>query len=313
MLTIGNLTLKSDAVAAPLAGLSDIGFRSIASSYGAGLVYTEMVSVKGLLYGNAETAVLLSTSPDEGATAVQLFGREPALFAQVMHSPLLDKFDVIDINMGCPVPKVVKNGEGSALMKEPSLAAEIVAAVKENAKGRPVTVKIRSGWESVTAPDFAKALEKGGADAVAVHGRLRTQFYSGYADYGVIKAVKEAVSIPVIGNGDVKSAADYLKLKNESGCDGVMIGRGAVGNQKIFAEITGEPYSYDPVKDICRHYATLRTIYLDKVCVNLMKAHVMYYVKGVKGAAEIRRDAAFMQSYEDVVATAERIKRGVLC
>ena len=247
MLKIKNLTLSSDAITAPLAGLSDLGFRHVALFYGAGLVYTEMISVKGLLYGNKETENMLKFPCADSPTAVQLFGNEPKLFLNVLKNPLLDPFPVIDINMGCPVPKVVKNGEGSALMKDPVLAAEIVAAAVEGAGERAVTVKIRSGWDDVTAPEFAYNMEKAGAAAIAVHGRLRKDFYAGNADYSVIRQVKEAVSVPVIGNGDVKTKEDYLRIKAETSCDGVMIGRGAVGNQKIFAEIADKDIPITPI------------------------------------------------------------------
>ena len=309
MLKIKNLTLSSDAVSAPLAGLSDLGFRHVALNYGAGLVYTEMISVKGLLYGNKETENMLKFPSQDTPTAVQLFGNEPKLFYEVLKNPLLDNFAVIDINMGCPVPKVVKNGEGSALMNEPNLAKEIVSATVEGAGERGVTVKIRSGWEEVTAPEFAQKMEEAGASAITVHGRLRKDFYAGQADYSVIKAVKEAVSIPVIGNGDVRSKQDYDRIKEETLCDGVMIGRGAVGNQKIFAEIKGLDILVDRGRDIRNHFSLLLNRYPEKVVINLMKAHLMYYVKGIKGATDLRRAIAFLSTEEEIYSIIDRIDK----
>jgi len=308
MLTIGNLTLSSDIIAAPLAGLSDMGYRTLCIRYGAGMTVTEMVSVKGLLYNNKETVNLLKKTDEEKPCALQLFGCEPDLMAKVVASPLLDDFQIIDINMGCPVPKVVKNGEGSALMKDEVLAAELVSAAVSSSKGRPVTVKIRAGWESITAPRFAYALEKAGASMIAVHGRTRDMFYSGKCNLDVIKAVKENVSIAVVGNGDVLTPDDYHHMKNYTGCDGVMIGRGAVGNQGIFRSIlNGYPTIMNVEEDVKYHLSVLLGLYPEKTAVNLMKSHIMYYAKGMKGAPNMRREAGLASTSLEILELAKRI------
>ncbi len=302
---IGNVALESNAVLAPIAGFSDIGLRYLARKYGAGLTYTEMISAKGLLYGNRQTEQLTALAPLEKPSAVQLFGACPEDMYKAVRLPLLAKFDIIDINMGCPVNKVVRGGEGSALMKTPALAAEMVRAAVEAAAGRAVTVKIRSGWDSVTAPEFAALMQKSGAASVAVHGRLREQFYSGRADWDVIREVKKAVDIPVIGNGDVISAQDYHKMIDETCCDGVMIARGALGNLKIFSDILNREAVVDLRKDIEEHIGLLKGIYPDNVVINLMKAHLVYYTAGKRGARSIRENLAGIRSTEDVLSVAD--------
>ncbi|MGN1334134.1 MAG: tRNA dihydrouridine synthase DusB, partial [Anaerovoracaceae bacterium] len=251
---IGNVGLSSPFLLAPLAGITDGPFRRLCSQEGAALTYSEMVSAKGLWYGDKNTGKLLEILPGEGPVVYQLFGHEPEIMAFAARK-LDDCINVIfDINMGCPVPKIVKNGEGSALMKNPDLAYELVAAAVKNTS-KPVTVKIRAGWdeESVNAVEVARAVSAAGAFAVAVHGRTREQYYSGKADWSVIAAVKRAVNIPVIGNGDVTDAASGIRMMEETGCDYVMVGRGALGNPWIFSELAaawrGEPLPPQPTKE----------------------------------------------------------------
>lgn len=299
-LTIGNVTLSHDAVLGPMAGVSDLGFRTLARGYGAGLTYTEMISVCGLNYHNKQTELLTMIAPCETPCAVQLFGHDPADFAKGVRSHVIDKFDIIDINMGCPVQKVVSRGEGSGLMKDPPRAQDIVRAVKEAAGSRPVTVKIRLGWDSVTAPDFAVALQEAGADALTVHGRTRTQFYTGTADWEAIALVKRAVSIPVIANGDVKSAEDYHRIKEVTGCDGVMIARGAIGHTSIFAEVRGVDVQVDWQKDFLFQLDTLAKTYPDHVVCNLLKPHVIAAVSGRAGAKEMRVKVGTAKTSEDI-------------
>lgn len=295
---IGNAGLSGPFLLAPLAGITDGPFRRLCSQAGAALVYSEMVSAKGLWYGDKNTGKLLEILPGEGPVAYQLFGHEPEIMAFAARK-LDSRMNVIfDINMGCPVPKIVKNGEGSALMKNPDLVYDLVAAAVKNTS-KPVTVKIRSGWdeESVNAVEVARAVSAAGASAVAVHGRTREQYYSGKADWSVIAAVKRAVNIPVIGNGDVTDAASGIRMMEETGCDFVMVGRGALGNPWIFSELTaawrGEPLPPPPTKEekkamMIRHFNDILELKGEYVAVREMRKHVGWYLKGVHGAAAFR-------------------------
>ncbi len=285
---IGNVTLSSNAVLAPMAGWGDLGFRYLARLYGAGLTYTEMISVCGLQYRNAQTELLLTTAPNETPAAVQLFGSRPELFAEAVRNPKLDKFAVIDINMGCPVHKVVGRGEGSALMKTPDLAAAIVQACVQNAGGRPVTVKMRLGWDSDTAVDFARRMQQAGASALAVHGRTRSQMYTGHADWQAIGRVVQAVSIPVFANGDVKTVDDYHAILACTGAEGVMIARGAVGNAALFARIAGKEPQVDYRRDFAAMVQQLSPLYEDRIVCNILKPHIINAVSGRAGARELR-------------------------
>lgn len=288
---IDELELKSDAVFAPIAGFSEVGLRALCAELGAGLTYTEMVSAKGLMYGNEHTEDLLHTTEYEKVKAVQLFGSDPEILARAAESRELGKFDIVDINMGCPVKKIVSNNEGSALLKNPSLAADIVRAVRRS--GKPVTVKFRIGFEknSRTGVDFARYMQDAGAAAVTVHGRTREQFYEGNADWDYIAEVVRAVDIPVIANGDVFSKEDYIKIKAHTGAAGVMIARGALGYPQIFSEITGTPCPYATVQNIAlKHIDVLASFHSDIYVVNNMKKQIACYCKGLRGGKQLKLD-----------------------
>ncbi len=309
---IGDFQLKEPFIAAPLAGITDASTRTINSEMGAALCCSEMVSAKGLLYGNVKTEELLYISGDEGPVAFQIFGGEPEVIRETA-ARLSERDNVIlDINMGCPVPKVVRNGEGSALMKTPELAGEVIkAAVDGTAGAKPVTVKIRAGWDAghINAPEIAVIAEEAGASAVTVHGRTRAQMYSGSADRSVIKKVKESTDIPVIGNGDIYSAADALAMMEETGCDAVMIGRGMLGDPWIFRELSaawrGEPAPEKPSRAeiygmILRHFDMLAGLKGEKRAFPEMKKHIAWYMKGMRGAGAVKRRVNTAGSAEEM-------------
>ena len=306
---IGNVSLKNNIILAPMAGVSDLPFRLLCQKEGAGMTCMEMISAKAVLYNNKNTESLLAIHPDEECVSLQLFGSEPAIMAEIAKRIEERPFKILDINMGCPVPKIVNNHEGSALMKNPELVYDIVRAISE-AISKPVTVKIRKGFDEdhVNAVEVAKAAEAGGAKAVAVHGRTREQYYSGAADWSIIKAVKEAVNIPVIGNGDIKCGADARRMLEETGCDGVMVGRAAEGNPFIFREITafmdGREYTAPTLKEIKETvllHADMQLEYKGEfIGIREMRKHLSWYLKGFEGASALRKRINEMETFEEL-------------
>lgn len=298
-LKIGELQLDTPFVLAPLAGITDKAMRSLCSKQGASLVYTEMVSGKGLWYGDRKSRDLLKIGDDEGLVAYQLFGSDPEVMAYAVKNLKDEKNPIIDLNVGCPVPKIVKNGEGSALLKKLDLLHDVVEAMVKNA-GKPVTAKIRMGFErgQNTAVETAKALESAGVAAVAVHGRTREQYYEGKADWQVIADVKKAVSVPVIGNGDVMTGRDAIDMLERTGCDGVMIARGALGNPWIFRdaaalwkgeELPEAPTDEERLKMLIKHLDMVIEDKGERIAVREIRKHVGWYIKGMHGAAAFRR------------------------
>lgn len=309
-LKIGNVELENRYILGPMAGVTDLPFRLLCKEQGAGLLCMEMVSAKAIYYNNRNTESLLEIHPDETPVSLQLFGSDPKIMSEMAKRIEERPFAILDVNMGCPVPKVVRNGEGSALMKEPKLVYEIVSALVK-AIHKPVTVKIRKGFDDdhVNAVEIAKIIEEAGAAAVAVHGRTREQYYSGKADWDIIRQVKEAVSIPVIGNGDVTSPQKADELVRQTGCDGIMIARGAEGNPWIFSEMihweeTGElppRPDKDEIREMMLKHARLQLKYKGEFCgIREMRKHVAWYTKGLKGAARLREKVNAVESLEEL-------------
>lgn len=308
---IGNVEIDNNLVLAPMAGVTDLPFRVLCREQGCGLLYTEMVSAKAILYNNKNTEALLEVEPEENPISLQLFGSDPQIMADMAKRLEERPFDIFDVNMGCPVPKIVNNGEGSALMKNPLLVGQIVEAMAKAVK-KPVTVKIRKGFndDMVNAPEIAHIVEESGGAAVAVHGRTREQYYSGRADWDIIRQVVERVHIPVIGNGDVNSAEDVLAMEEQTGCAGVMIGRGARGNPWIFSRIneyrrTGvlppRP-NVEEIKAMIKKHAALQLKYKGEyIGVREMRKHVAWYTSGLKNSSALRNAVNMTESMDELM------------
>lgn len=309
-LKIGNVELKNRYILGPMAGVTDLPFRLLCKEQGAGLLCMEMVSAKAILYNNKNTESLLTIHPEELPVSLQLFGSDPKIMSEMAKRIEERPFAILDINMGCPVPKVVRNGEGSALMKEPKLVYDIVSAVVK-AIDKPVTVKIRKGFDDtcVNAVEIAKIIEEAGAAAVAVHGRTREQYYSGKADWDIIRQVKESVSIPVIGNGDVTSPQKAEELVRQTGCDGIMIARGAEGNPWIFSEMAAYEETgripprpgRDELREMMLRHARLQLEYKGEYSgIREMRKHVAWYTKGIPNAARLRDRINQVETYGEL-------------
>lgn len=313
-LTIGNVTLENNVILAPMAGVTDLPYRLLCREQGCGLVCMEMVSAKAVLYKNRNTKELLEVQEAERPVSLQLFGSDPEILSKIAGQLEDGPYDIFDLNMGCPVPKVVRNGEGSALMKNPKLVEEILSSMVRTLK-KPVTVKIRKGFDDtcVNAVEIAKIAESCGVAAIAVHGRTREQYYSGKADWNIIRQVKEAVKIPVIGNGDVFSPQDAKRLVEETGCDGIMVARGAKGNPWIFKQIityldTGEllprPEAAELKAMILRHGRMMMEFKGEMAGMREMRKHVAWYTAGYPNSAALRND---INSVETLDGLAELI------
>ncbi len=316
-LTIGNVELKNNVILAPMAGVTDLPFRVLCKEQGAGLLCMEMVSAKAIYYGSKNTEELMKISPAEMPVSMQLFGSDADIMADMAKKIEEKPFAVLDINMGCPVPKVVNNGEGSALMKNPKLAEEIITKMVKAVK-KPVTVKIRKGFDEahLNAVEMAKIAEASGAAAVAVHGRTREQYYAGKADWDCIRAVKEAVKIPVIGNGDVTDALSAERLLKETGCDGVMVGRAAQGNPFIFREITEyletgvippKPTPAEVRATIERHARMQMEEKGEYTGVREMRKHLSWYTVGYPNSAKYRQMINSMETMEELLHSLDMV------
>ena len=311
-LQIGNVTLENNLILAPMAGVSDLPFRLLCREQGAGLVCMEMVSAKAILYKNRNTEELLTIDPKEHPVSLQLFGSDPDIISEIAKQIEERPFDILDLNMGCPVPKVVNNGDGSALMKNPRLAGEIIEKTAPAIK-KPLTVKIRKGFDDahVNAVELAHIAQESGAAAVAVHGRTREQYYAGHADWDIIRQVKEAVSIPVIGNGDIRTPEDVAAMAEQTGCDGYMIARGAEGNPWIFRQIlhyfeTGEHLSRPDFSEVTemllRHAKMQIDCKGDYTGIREIRKHAAWYTAGYRNSSKLRGRINEVENYEQLEA-----------
>ena len=308
---IGNLNLDNRVFLSPMAGVTDLPFRLICKEQDCGMLYTEMVNAKALCYDDQNTKKMLKIEEEEHPVAIQIFGSDPEYMDK--DKKILNSYpnEILDINMGCPAPKVVKNGDGSALLKNPELAAKVLKAVVGNSE-KPVTLKIRKGWDDtcINAVEIAKIAEDCGISAIAIHGRTREQYYSGKADWDIIRQVKENVSIPVIGNGDVFEVEDAINMLNQTNCDAIMIGRGAQGNPWIFkrinhymqtGEILPEPTLEEKINTAKKHLKLAVEEHGEYVAVREMRKHIAWYLKGLRNSARVRDEINKIESYEEVV------------
>ena len=310
-MNIGNVSLDNRVFLSPMAGVTDLPFRLICKQKGCGMLYTEMINAKALCYNDENTKKMTKIEYEEHPIAIQIFGSEPEYMGRAAEILNSHPNEILDINMGCPAPKVIKNGDGSALMKNPKLAEEVMRAVVENST-KPVTLKIRKGWDdnSVNAVEIAKIAEQAGISAVAIHGRTREQYYSGKADWDIIKEIKDSISIPVIGNGDVFEIEDAINMLEKTNCDAIMIGRGAQGNPWIFKRInhymqTGEilpnPTAEEKINTAIEHMKLAVAEHGEYVAVREMRKHIGWYIKGLKNSARFRDEINKLTDCESVV------------
>ncbi|MGL6106374.1 tRNA dihydrouridine synthase DusB [Romboutsia sp.] len=308
---IGNVELNNKVFLSPMAGVTDLPFRLICKEQDCGMLYTEMINAKALCYDDENTKKMLKIEEEEHPVAVQIFGSDPEFMGKA--AQILNEYpnEILDINMGCPAPKVIRNGDGSALMRKPKLAEEVLKSVVKNSN-KPVTLKIRKGWddESVNAVEIAKIAEASGISALAIHGRTREQYYSGKADWDIITEIKENISIPVIGNGDIFSIEDAINMLNKTGCDAIMIGRGAQGNPWIFkrinhymqtGEILPEPALEEKINTAIKHLQLALEEHGEYVAVREMRKHIAWYLKGLRNSAKVRDEINKIESHEEVV------------
>lgn len=310
-MNIGNVSLDNRVFLSPMAGVTDLPFRLICKQKGCGMLYTEMINAKALCYNDENTKKMTKIEDEEHPIAIQIFGSEPEYMGRAAEILNSHPNEILDINMGCPAPKVIKNGDGSALMKNPKLAEEVMRAVVENST-KPVTLKIRKGWDdnSVNAVEIAKIAEQAGISAVAIHGRTREQYYSGKADWDIIKEIKESISIPVIGNGDVFEIEDAINMLEKTNCDAIMIGRGAQGNPWIFnrinhymqtGEILAKPTAEEKISTAIEHMKLAVAEHGEYVAVREMRKHIGWYIKGLKNSARYRDEINKLTDCESVI------------